>query len=194
MQYTALGIEHILGGIDHLLFVAGLLILAGSWRRVLAVITGFTLAHSVTLSLSALEVVFIPVPPVEAGIALSIVFLAREIAVPRSEGLARRYPVLVSSSFGLLHGLGFAAALSEIGLQSEELLTSLFTFNIGVEVGQLLVILPPLVLVWAVRRVIPFRHLGAVEQVRPVLARLSSYAIGIPASFWFIQRMASFAL
>ncbi len=189
MEYLGLGIEHILGGIDHLLFVAGLLMLAGSARRIFWAVTGFTLAHSITLSLSALGVLVVPVAPVEAAIALSILFLAREIAVARPQSLANRYPLLVSSSFGLLHGLGFAAALSEIGLQSEELVTSLFSFNLGVEVGQVLVILPVLVVAWLASRGSVARHFRVWGRVRPALSAVGGYAIGIPASFWSMDRV-----
>ena len=148
VQYTWLGMEHIWIGFDHLLFVLCLIWIAGSLRRILITITGFTLAHSVTLALSALQIVVLPVPPIEAVIALSVLFLATEIA--RGEGgfngakgangasgaLTWRYPIAVSSTFGLLHGLGFAAVLNEIGLPQTELVTGLVFFNVGVEIGQ----------------------------------------------------------
>ena len=195
MDYTGLGIEHILGGWDHLLFVVGLLMLAGSARRIFWVVTGFTLAHSITLSLSALGVLAVPVVPVEAAIALSILFLAREIAVGRPQSLANRYPFLVSSSFGLLHGLGFAAALSEIGLQSGELLTSLFSFNVGVEVGQILVILPILSVAWlAGRGRVAHRFPGLGRFRTALLPTVCSYAIGVPAAFWFMERVTALIL
>ena len=165
------------------------LLLAGSARRIFWAVTGFTLAHSITLSLSALGVLVVPVAPVEAVIALSILFLAREIAVGRPQSLANRYPLLVSSSFGLLHGLGFAAALSEIGLQSDELVTSLFSFNLGVEVGQILVILPVLFVAWLAGRGSVARHFPALGRVRPALPTVCAYAIGVPASFWFLDRV-----
>ncbi|MEH6502144.1 MAG: HupE/UreJ family protein, partial [Pseudoalteromonas distincta] len=138
--YLVFGIEHILGGFDHLLFVACLIFIAGTWRRTLMTITGFTLAHSVTLTLAGLELVQLPIPPIEAVIALSIVFLAREIALERRDTLTWRYPIAVSATFGLLHGFGFASALAEIGLPQTEVLAALLTFNIGVELGQLLFI------------------------------------------------------
>ena len=115
-DYLILGIEHILLGYDHLLFVACLLLIAGHWRRILITVTGFTIAHSLTLALAALDLVRVPVPPVEATIALSIVFLATEIARDRRDTLTWRYPIAVAGSFGLLHGFGFASVLSEIGL------------------------------------------------------------------------------
>jgi hydrogenase/urease accessory protein HupE len=190
--YLELGIEHIWTGIDHLLFVTGLLILAGSMRRVLLAITGFTLAHSITLSLSALDIVRLPGPPVEAAIALSILFLAREIAWPSPDGVAARYPVLVSSSFGLLHGFGFAAALREAGLPQGEIAVGLFCFNLGVEIGQVVFIAGLLALVWAGRKAIAFRGLvPALEP--PLLTRLAGYGLGVPAAFWFIQRLALMA-
>jgi hydrogenase/urease accessory protein HupE len=135
-DYTALGVEHILASLDHLLFLVCLLWIAGSLKRVVVTITGFTLAHSVTLALSTLKLVHIPQAPVEIGIALSILFLAREAAVGRSESLTWRYPVVISSCFGLLHGLGFAAALMEVGLPRKELVAGLLFFNVGVEFGQ----------------------------------------------------------
>ena len=108
--YLVFGIEHILEGFDHLLFVACLIFIAGTWRRILVTITGFTLAHSVTLTLAGLGLVRLPIPPIEAVIALSIVFLAREIALDRRDTLTWRYPIAVSATFGLLHGFGFASA------------------------------------------------------------------------------------
>jgi hypothetical protein len=187
--YLRLGIEHIWTGVDHLLFVAGLLILAGSLRRVLYAVTGFTLAHSITLSLSALDIVRPPGPPVEAAIALSILFLAREIASPTPGGVAGRFPVLVSSSFGLLHGFGFAAALREAGLPKGELVTGLLCFNLGVEIGQIAFIAGLLVLWWAVRRGAALVGPQVGLHGPPVrLATLAGYALGVPAAFWFIQR------
>jgi hydrogenase/urease accessory protein HupE len=137
-EYTALGIEHIWIGIDHLLFVACLLFIAGTPRRLLITITGFTVAHSITLALSALDLVRIPTPPVEAAIALSVVFMAWEIAKQDTTSLAYRYPVTIAASFGLLHGFGFAAVLRDIGLPQTELPTALLFFNVGVEIGQIL--------------------------------------------------------
>ena len=137
LNYTELGVEHIALGWDHLLFVALVVLLAGSARRTLIMVTGFTLAHSLTLALSTLELVSLPIPVVETAIALSIVFLATEIARGDDQTLAHRYPVLVTSLFGLLHGFGFASVLREVGLPSAELPTALLFFNIGVEIGQI---------------------------------------------------------
>lgn len=189
--YFALGVRHIWTGIDHLLFVAGLLILAGTAKRVLLAITGFTLAHSITLSLSALGLVQLPAPPVEAAIALSILFLAREIARPFPGGLAERFPIAVSSSFGLLHGFGFAAALREVGLPTKELAIGLACFNLGVEVGQIVFIAGVVILALAVRKAVQLGGLATIWlQCRS--ARLQGYALGIPAALWFIQRLAAF--
>jgi hypothetical protein len=190
--YLELGIEHIWTGVDHLLFVTGLLILAGSMRRVLLAITGFTLAHSITLSLSALDIVRLPGPPLEAAIALSILFLAREIASPSPEGIAARYPVLVSSSFGLLHGFGLAAALREAGLPQGEIAVGLFCFNLGVEIGQVIFIAGLLGLVFVGKRAIPLaRMLPAADP--GALTRLAGYGLGVPAAFWFVQRLVLMA-
>ncbi|KGJ88603.1 HupE/UreJ family protein [Colwellia psychrerythraea] len=135
--YTLLGFEHILNGIDHLLFVACIVLIASNVTKLFWAITGFTLAHSLTLLLSALNIVKLPIPPIEAIIALSIIFLASEIAKHNPASLTYRYPVAVSSSFGLLHGFGFASALMEIGLPETEIPLALLFFNIGVEIGQL---------------------------------------------------------
>ncbi len=191
--YLKLGVQHIWTGIDHLLFVTGLLILAGSMRRVLLAITGFTIAHSITLSLSALGLVEVPVPPVEAAIALSILFLAREIALPTPDSLAGRYPILVSSSFGLLHGFGFAAALREVGLPTGELAVGLLCFNLGVEIGQIVFIAGVIAVFLAVRKAV---RAGGLR-FAPVQGRwtvLAGYGLGVPAAFWFIQRLAAMGL
>jgi hydrogenase/urease accessory protein HupE len=187
-DYLVLGIEHIWGGIDHLLFVTGLLLLAKTGRRIAIAVTGFTLAHSVTLSLSALGIVRLPLPPIEAGIALSILFLAREIARPDADSLARRYPLATSAFFGLFHGFGFAAALREAGLPQSEIATALLFFNAGVEVGQLAFVAGMLVLVQVflsgTRR--SGFHLKPATLSR--VETLGAYALGIPAAFWFIER------
>lgn len=191
--YLKLGVQHIWTGIDHLLFVTGLLILAGSMRRVLLAITGFTIAHSITLSLSALGLVEAPVPPVEAAIALSILFLAREIALPNPDSLAGRFPILVSSSFGLLHGFGFAAALREVGLPAGELAVGLLCFNLGVEIGQIVFIAGVIAVFLAVRKAVPTGGL-TLAPVQGRWAVLAGYGLGVPAAFWFIQRLAAMGL
>jgi hydrogenase/urease accessory protein HupE len=189
--YLRLGVEHIWGGVDHLLFVTGLLILAGTFRRILLAITGFTVAHSITLSLSVFGLVRLPVPPVEAAIALSILFLAREIAHPHPNGIAERFPILVSSSFGLLHGFGFAAALQEVGLPTKELAVGLLCFNLGVEIGQVVFIVGVLAVVFAVRKALTFSRLPTAP-VPYRMSTLAGYALGIPAAFWFVERLAAF--
>ena len=140
--YTVLGIEHILTGVDHLMFVLALIMLVRGTRRLLVTVTAFTLAHSITLALATLGIIHVPGPPVEATIALSIVFVASEIVqgLRGHEGLAAKKPWLVAFSFGLLHGLGFAGALAEVGLPVNAIPLALLFFNIGVEIGQLLFI------------------------------------------------------
>ena len=176
--YTGLGIEHILTGIDHLLFVVSLLFLVGFNRRLLLTITAFTLAHSLTLGLSALGWLTLRSPPVEASIALSIMLVASE-ALHDKQTLARRWPALVAFLFGLVHGLGFAGALKEIGLPQAHLLLALLTFNVGVEIGQLLTVGLCYVLYRALRSWPPF-----------VMARVPTlYAVGGVAAFWSIGRV-----
>lgn len=185
-QYLRLGIEHILTGFDHLLFLVCLLWLAGSLRRILLTITGFTLAHSVTLALSALGWVEVAVPPVEAAIALSIVFLAVEIYKGRRDTLSWRYPIAVSSSFGLLHGFGFAAVLGQIGLPQTELVTGLLFFNLGVEIGQLIFVIAAITLYLILHKA--WTHLR-LRADAPVIARHASAAmVGTLASYWLVER------
>jgi len=192
-DYLRLGVRHILEGYDHLLFLVCLLIVARTWRRILVTVTGFTIAHSITLVLSALGIVRVPVPPVEAAIALSIVFLAVEIVRGDPNSLTYRYPIAVSSSFGLLHGFGFAAVLGETGLPQTEIPTALLFFNVGVEVGQLL-------FVGAVIVAYQFaRWLGKTTLKRDLsidaltsLQTPAAYVVGSLAAFWMVQRVASF--
>jgi len=186
-SYTMLGVRHIIGGYDHLLFLACLILIAGTGRRILITITGFTVAHSITLVLSTLNLVKVPVPPVEAVIALSIVFLATEIAKGERGSLTYRFPVLVSVCFGLLHGFGFAAVLKEIGLPQTELATSLLFFNIGVEIGQIMFILLIIVLykiyMWITR--------GKMFDIG-LLEKPAAYVVGSLATFWMFSRIYSF--
>ena len=191
-EYLLLGIEHIIGGLDHLLFVLGLLVIARTMKRILWTITGFTLAHSITLSLSSLGLIAVPIVPVEAVIALSIVFLAVEISRQRHDTLTYRYPLIVSFGFGLLHGLGFASALGEIGLVQSEILISLLFFNLGVEVGQIAFILLVSLAILILHRL--FRHHIKWEDkaFNKKLDLLAAYVIGIPASFWLIDRVVQF--
>jgi hydrogenase/urease accessory protein HupE len=193
IEYTQLGIEHIWIGIDHLLFVACLLLIARTPRRLLITVTGFTVAHSITLALSALDVIRIPTPPVEAVIALSVVFLSWEIVRDNPASLTQRYPVAISSSFGLLHGFGFAAVLRDIGLPQTELPTALLFFNVGVEIGQILFVLALLV-GYVVVRPLLVRVLD-VEHGHPAWGHIivpASYVVGSVASYWMIDRVAGF--
>lgn len=187
--YTVLGIEHILLGIDHLLFVACIVLIAGFCRRLVWAITGFSIAHSITLGLAALEVIRLPVPAVEAVIALSIVFMAWEIArrhtgTLRHETLTYRYPILVSAGFGLLHGFGFAAVLADIGLPKNESLLALLCFNLGVEIGQLLFI-AGLFLGFILIRKLRFLPFSELKQIL-------TYCIGGLATMWVIERALLF--
>lgn len=187
-QYLGLGIHHILLGIDHLLFVLGLLLIARQPRRILLAVTGFTIAHSVTLSAAALGLLRVPVAPTEAAIALSIVFLAREALREQQDSLTWRYPVLVSLVFGLLHGVGFASALGEVGLPDGEVAVALLFFNLGVELGQIAFILVVVALVLAVWRLLRKQDSsGRALQAR--LSQVAAWCIGVPASFWLLERI-----
>jgi hydrogenase/urease accessory protein HupE len=186
VEYAKLGVEHILLGIDHLLFVLALLLITGSGWKLVKTVTAFTVAHSITLALAALGFVHVPQAPVEAVIALSIVFVAVEIlhAQQGREGITVRAPWLVAFTFGLLHGFGFAGALTEIGLPQGQIPLALLFFNVGVELGQLLFIAAVLSFIMLVRRV-RFRFPDWAARVPP-------YAIGTVAMFWVIQRVAVF--
>lgn len=190
--YTVLGIEHILMGVDHLLFVLALVLLVRGNRRLIATITAFTVAHSITLALATLGVLQVPGPPVEASIALSIVFVAGEIIHARQgrPGLTQRYPWVVAFTFGLLHGLGFAGALAQVGLPPLSIPIALLFFNVGVEIGQLLFIAAVLGLIWFGRRMAARLELGSA--LTPVLWRSVPYAIGGVASYWLFERIAAY--
>lgn len=187
-SYLVLGFEHILGGIDHLLFVLALLLIVRGGRRIVATVTAFTLAHSITLGAASLGWVNVPGPPVEALIALSIVFVAAEVLHLRAGrvGLTARAPWTVAFSFGLLHGLGFAGALSEVGLPQTDIVMALLMFNVGVEIGQLVFIAVALVGSAALRRMwSQALHWGPAA---------ASYGIGSIAAFWTIERVVGFWL
>lgn len=186
--YVVHGIEHILGGYDHLLFVFALVLIVKNRRRLVATITAFTAAHSITLALATLGMVNVPGPPVEAMIALSILLLAVEIvrAQRGGESLTARWPWLVAFAFGLLHGLGFAGALTEIGLPAGDVPLALLMFNVGVEIGQLMFVAVILMIFAMAGRVSSFD--AAASRTR--LA--ASYAIGGLAAFWMIERIAQF--
>ncbi len=182
--YLALGVEHILLGIDHLLFVLALLLLVPNTRMLVWTITSFTVAHSVTLAVATMGWVNIPQKPVEAVIALSILFVAMEIVHWKQgkPGITRRWPWLVAFTFGLLHGFGFAGALTEIGLPEHAIPLALLFFNLGVEAGQLMFIAAVLLLWAALRRM-----------TWPDWAwRVPVYAIGSLAAFWTIDRINGF--
>lgn len=187
-SYFKIGVEHILGGIDHLLFLAGLLVLAGTASRTLFTVTGFTVSHSITLALVALGYLQVSVPAVEAVIALSIVFLATEIARGDRTTLAWRRPILIATVFGLAHGAGFAAALGEIGLPKRETVAALLFFNVGVEAGQVGVLAVVFLAATAIRRVSP--PIGALGSLR-LAERASGYALGVVSAYWFMQRVAA---
>lgn len=194
-QYLSLGIAHIATGYDHLLFLACLMFIARTARRIVYTVTGFTLAHSLTLALAALGIVHVPSPPVEAAIALSIVFVASEIARARHTTLTWRYPIAVSSSFGLLHGLGFASVLGEIGLPQGEIVPALLFFNLGVEVGQLAFVVIVVLAGYALRAMLSRRPDGAGGTQSGLAARLqipTAYIVGGLASFWMIERLYGF--
>lgn len=186
VSYLVIGVEHILGGIDHLLFVLALLLIVKGTRRLVATITAFTVAHSITLAAATLGLVHVPGPPVEAIIAMSIVFVAAEFVHARDgrSGLTERAPWVVAFSFGLLHGFGFAGALSEVGLPQNALPMALFTFNVGVEVGQLMFVGAFLLLRAAAARI-------RAQQVAWVPLG-AAYGIGSVAAFWTIERIAVF--
>ena len=182
--YTVLGIQHILSGYDHLAFVLGLLFLVGFNRKLVWTITAFTAAHSLTLASAALGILTLRPPPVEATIALSIVLVANE-ALQNRQSLARRLPALLAFLFGLVHGLGFAGALKEIGLPPSHLPVALLTFNVGVELGQLLTV----GIAYAVYRLLPrdahWRHVARTAAL---------YVIGSLAAYWTWGRIATILL
>lgn len=187
-SYLLLGVGHILGGVDHLLFVLALLLLVRGGRRIVLTVTAFTVAHSITLAAATLGWVHVPGPPVEAVIALSIVFVAAEIVHGQRgrPGLTARAPWFVAFCFGLLHGFGFAGALAEIGLPQNAIPMALLMFNVGVEIGQLMFVVAALAA----------GHLLAHRVQSAHRLRLSSalpYAIGTVAMFWVIERAGSFS-
>ena len=184
VAYTSLGVQHILLGVDHLLFVLGLMLIVRSVGTLVKTITAFTIAHSITLGLAVFGVVNVPSRPVDAAIALSIVFLGAEILHARrgNEGLTFRYPWIVAFAFGLLHGLGFAGGLTALGLPTVDIPLALLFFNVGVEIGQLLFVLFFLLLAWAFR---------TLEVKWPKwTGPLPAYGIGTFATYWFLGRVA----
>jgi hydrogenase/urease accessory protein HupE len=188
--YLCLGVEHILFGIDHLLFVLALLLLVKGWWRVVQTITAFTVAHSLTLAAATLGFVHVPQQPVEAVIALSIMFVASEIVHERQgrPGLSARQPWIVAFTFGLLHGFGFAGALSETGLPQTAIPIALLFFNAGVELGQLFFIASVFSAVAGTRHLA--RRFGMPQP--PWAWRVPPYAIGGVAAYWAMQRITTF--
>lgn len=186
--YSWIGIEHIWLGFDHLLFVLGLILIVRGWRALLGTITAFTLAHSITLGLATFDIIRLPAPPVEATIALSILFVALEaLQYERGRrGIATRKPWLVAFLFGLLHGLGFAGALAEVGLPAGEVPLALLFFNLGVEIGQVLFVALILATGWLLAK------LYAKPRSRSLARMVLIYAIGAIASYWTIERIAAF--
>jgi len=183
-DYLGLGFVHILTGPDHLAFVLGLMMLVAGRRRLIQTVTAFTLGHSVTLTLAALGITRAPPGPIEFAIALSVLLLAVEIARPETStpGAMRRRPWLVASGFGLLHGMGFAGALAQVGLPGEEIPLALFSFNLGIELGQILFIVVVLGVAQVAGRLIDERPLWR--------SRVVAYAIGGLAAFWCFERAA----
>lgn len=179
-EYAELGVVHILLGYDHLMFVFLLVLLATSMRTLLYAITAFTLSHSLTLASAILGVVSISITYVEAMIALSIVFLAREMLVANEATLTKKYLALVAFLFGLLHGFGFSSVLSSIGLPQDEVPLALLSFNAGIEIGQLLFVGVVLLALRVVKK-----YFASYEES---ILRVILYAVGITASFWFLQR------
>ena len=193
--YLRLGIEHILFGFDHLLFVLALVILVRDWRRVAVTGTAFTIAHSMTLAAPTLGFVNVPGPPVEATIALSIMLVAVEVLNARhgKPSLTARLPWLVAFSFGLLHGFGFAGALAEVGLPPHAIPVALLFFNVGVEIGQL-------IFVAAVLSLISLLRDAASRRLQPALVQRTfdrldvtvAYTIGVTAAYWLVDRTSAF--
>jgi hydrogenase/urease accessory protein HupE len=183
-DYARLGVVHILGGIDHLLFVLALLLLLSTRAALVASISAFTVGHSVTLAGATLGLLRVPLRPVEAAIAMSVLLLVTEVA-RKSEHptLAQRFPWLVAGGFGLLHGFGFAGALAEAGLPDQEVPFALLFFNLGVELGQLL-----FVLAIVMARASLF---GRVRRLPVIATKALPYAMGVAAAFWTIERAAA---
>jgi hydrogenase/urease accessory protein HupE len=181
-DYLRLGVLHIVTGFDHLLFVFGLLLLARGVRSLLWTVTAFTAGHSVTLSLAALGIVRFPTAPIELAIAATILVLALELAREGRDSWLRRRPWAVAFAFGLLHGFGFAGALAEVGLPQEEIPVALFSFNVGIELGQLGFV----ALVLALRRALT----PALARAPAWLLRAPVTAMGALSVYWCLDRSA----
>lgn len=187
-RYLWLGVDHLWRGIDHVLFVIGLMLLVNGLRRLIVTITAFTLGHSLTLGLSVLDIIRVSEDLAEWGIALSLLLLALTVVRRGAMSTAwlARYPALMAASFGLIHGLGFAGALREVGLPVGEIPLALLAFNIGIELGQiaLVVALLSLARVW--------RSLAAPDFSRAVTPTALAYPIGILSVYWLFSRSVTF--
>jgi hypothetical protein len=194
--YFTLGVEHILLGFDHLLFILALVFLVQGWRRLLATITAFTVAHSLTLAAATFGWLQVPQAPVEAVIALSIMFVAVEVLHRHRgrTGIATRKPWIVAFTFGLLHGLGFAGALRSVGLPDHAIPLALAFFNVGVEAGQLLFVAAVFLLFWLANQSMGGGAAAVGRSFLPgtMLTRAASYVIGTLAAFWLIERTYGF--
>lgn len=192
--YLLLGVEHILTGVDHLMFVFGLLLLVGVGWRIVKAVSAFTVAHSLTLSAAALGFVHMPSAVIECLVALSIVFVAAEL-LPAKDApltLTRRWPWVIAFTFGLLHGLAFAGALSDVGLPANAVPLSLFLFNVGVEIGQLMFIAAAVLAILALRWIRPRLELELLQSRWDAVSRVAPpYVIGSFAAFWFIERLTA---
>lgn len=182
-SYLRLGFEHILAGYDHLLFVFCLVLLIANFKILVAAITAFTVSHSITLAANTFGLLYLNPRAVEAIIALSIVFLARELIVVKPDSLTRQKPWLVALLFGFVHGFGFAGALSEIGLPDGQIPLALFSFNLGVELGQLLVVFIAVAILFAIRQISLFKRRSSLTQIT------FAYPIGIISMIWLLQRL-----
>jgi hydrogenase/urease accessory protein HupE len=182
-EYSWLGVQHILQGPDHLLFVLGLLLLVRGWRALVKTITAFTVGHSLTLAAATLGLASVPIPPLNAAIALSILFLAPEVVRAHRGGtsLTIRHTWVIALAFGLLHGFGFASGLTSLGLPRAEIPWALLMFNIGVELGQLAFVLVVL-LAWRAVRTLEFR-------ISPAAALAPAYLIGALGAYWTLERI-----
>jgi len=191
-EYPLLGIEHIWGGLDHLMFVFGLLLLVGGGSRLLWTITAFTVGHSITLALVTLGFLDYPVSLIEFAIALSIFVLALELTRKEPDdrfenmsSLFKRHPWWLAGGFGLLHGMGFAGALAEIGLPQDNVPLALFFFNIGIELGQIAFILAAIGFWWLIKRMLISRQV-TINQER--LLPIPVYVLGALSAMWSIER------
>jgi len=187
-NYVAMGVKHLLVGVDHILFVICLVLLVTARRKLILVVSMFTLGHSITLSLSTLGLVTVSTALAEVFIAFSVVYAAAELLDKNNKSLIRRYPAIMAAAFGLLHGLGFASVLSDVGVPQLHIPLSLFAFNVGIEIGQLIVIFLLLALTFLLRSFIG-KVKGREVKVGELKPKLPIYAVGCLSSLWFWERM-----